>query len=90
MAKLDCKHYDAELDCCKLHSDWADPMPILTPCVEGPCHEYSATVRCARCKNAELVVDIIGNPHLFCTIDPLYCEVDFDETCRNGEMKEES
>ena len=32
-----CKHYDAELDCCKLHSDWSEAMPVLQPCVDGPC-----------------------------------------------------
>ena len=36
----DCKHYDEELDCCKLLSDWSDAMPVLQPCIDGPCTEY--------------------------------------------------
>ena len=37
MKECDCKHYDAELDCCKYLSDWTQPMPVLQPCIEGPC-----------------------------------------------------
>ena len=36
-----CKYYDKELDCCKKLSDWSDPMPILQPCVKGPCEHYA-------------------------------------------------
>lgn len=43
MAECDCKHYDKELDCCKLFSDWKQPMPVLQPCVEGPCEHYTRT-----------------------------------------------
>lgn len=35
-----CKHYDKELDCCKLLSDWGNPMPVLQPCVKGPCEHF--------------------------------------------------
>ena len=38
--QIDCIHYDAELDCCKVLSDWIDPMPVLVPCVESPCKFY--------------------------------------------------
>lgn len=39
----DCEFYDNELDCCKLFSDWTEPMPILQPCVMGACSEYHPT-----------------------------------------------
>lgn len=38
--KIDCKHYDDEFGCCKILSDWSDPMPVLQPCVESPCKYY--------------------------------------------------
>ena len=37
----DCKHYDGELNCCKIFSSWTDAMPILQPCIDGPCEDYS-------------------------------------------------
>ena len=36
-----CKHFDPELNICKLHSDWSSPMPVLNPCIESPCENYS-------------------------------------------------
>lgn len=42
--KIDCKHYDDELGCCKKLSDWSDPMPVLQPCVESPCKYYEKKV----------------------------------------------
>lgn len=36
----DCKYYDSELDCCKLLSDWSEAMPVLQPCVDGPCDKH--------------------------------------------------
>ena len=47
-----CKHYDKEFDCCKILSDWSDPMPVLQPCVEGACEKFSP-VRSEICKNCE-------------------------------------
>lgn len=38
-----CKYYDDELDCCKLFSDWSQPMPVLCPCSEERCSEYKQT-----------------------------------------------
>ena len=35
-----CKHYDAELDCCKYFSDWTEAMPVLQPCTESHCDKY--------------------------------------------------
>ena len=36
----DCKHYDRELGCCKLLSNWTEAMPILMPCVDIHCEHY--------------------------------------------------
>ena len=36
----DCKHYDEGFDCCNVLSDWSDGMPLLQPCIEGPCKAY--------------------------------------------------
>lgn len=41
--KENCRHYDPELDCCKLLSDWTSPMPVLQPCIEGPCEKFVST-----------------------------------------------
>jgi hypothetical protein len=48
MRKIDCKHYDDEFGCCKILSDWSDPMPTLQPCVENPCKYYEK--ECEFCK----------------------------------------
>lgn len=36
-----CKYYDKEFDCCKLFSDWSNPMTVLQPCIKGPCEHYA-------------------------------------------------
>ena len=38
--QIDCLHYDEELDCCMVLSDWSQPMPVLQPCIESPCEHY--------------------------------------------------
>ena len=38
-----CKFYDDELDCCKLFSDWSQPMPSLSPCYGERCSAYKQT-----------------------------------------------
>ena len=43
MDECDCKHYDAELDCCKYFSDWTQPMPVLQPCIYSLCEHYTST-----------------------------------------------
>lgn len=40
--KIDCKHYDEELECCRKLSDWSQPMPVLQPCVESPCEYFES------------------------------------------------
>lgn len=42
----DCKHYDSELDCCKLFSDWSQPMPTLFHCYEKLCNKYEPIKEC--------------------------------------------
>ena len=38
--KIDCLHYDEEFGCCKVLSDWSQPMPHIQPCIESPCEHY--------------------------------------------------
>lgn len=59
----DCRHYDKEFDCCKILSDWSDPMPVLQPCVKGACDKYSPQ-RSESCQNCEY-----WRPHLAQVID---------------------
>ena len=35
-----CKNYCEEFDCCKVFSDFSDPMCSLQPCIESPCKHY--------------------------------------------------
>lgn len=37
---IDCLHYDDELGCCKVLSDWSQPMPMLQSCIESLCEHY--------------------------------------------------
>lgn len=45
----DCIHFDKELGACKKRSDWSEAMPILEPCLEGPCGDYSNLKPCPFC-----------------------------------------
>ena len=57
--KIDCKHYDQELCCCKMLSDWSEPMPVLQPCVEGACPKEKAMKQIEeRCELIDLLDDI--------------------------------
>ena len=52
-----------------------------------PAADVVEVVRCEKCKFAEMVVDIIGNPHLFCK-ECNFREVDFDDFCSKGKRRE--
>ena len=56
-----CKHYDEEFDCCKILSDWSDPMPVLQPCVKGVCDSF-LPVRSETCKNCEYWQPLENDP----------------------------
>ncbi|MBQ2768072.1 MAG: hypothetical protein IJF49_08375 [Clostridia bacterium] len=45
-------------------------------------------VRCMDCARAEMILDIIGNPRLFCTCWRGNPEVEFDDFCSYGERRE--
>lgn len=49
-------------------------------------------VRCEKCKYVEMIVDIIGNPKLFCGIYHTFpkVEVEFDHFCGYGKRKEQT
>jgi hypothetical protein len=57
----------------------------------APVADVVEVVRCKDCKDVKMLVDIIGEPHLFCcngrSINRM--KVKFDDYCSNGERKEE-
>ena len=66
-----CIYYDKKLNICKLHSDWSDAMPVLLPCVEGPCKDYKPFRNYDRIRNmsidemAEYLVDRFDDPRTY-------------------------
>lgn len=38
--KAKCMRYNKDLDCCRVLSDFSQPMPVLQPCIESPCKHY--------------------------------------------------
>lgn len=46
-------------------------------------------IRCEHCKHCEMVVDIIGDPHLFCGLSPIKVKKQFGDFCSYGERKEQ-
>lgn len=46
-------------------------------------------VRCIDCQYCEVIIDIIGNPQLFCTRSKNKPEVDFSDYCSYGKRKEQ-
>ena len=91
MKECDCKHYDAELDCCKYLSDWTQPMPVLQPCIEGPCEHDTRTpkergedktkITCLNCKHL-MFSDMYGECNKQLRI------VNPGDTCEFAEPKE--
>lgn len=57
----------------------------------APAADVVEVVRCKDCKDVKMLVDIIGEPHLFCcngrSINRM--KVDFEDYCSCGERKEE-
>ena len=74
-----CQHFDPELNICKLHSDWSSPMPVLTPCVESPCEDYSPKPKMAK--------EYIEREWLLNRIKPL-CEEDYHNATLIATTKE--
>lgn len=56
--------------------------------VDAPAADVVEVVRCHRCARAKMILDIIGNPRLFCTCWRGNPEVEFDDFCSYGERKE--
>ena len=91
MVECGCKYYDAELDCCKYFSDWTQPMPVLQPCIEGPCERDTRTpkergadktkITCLNCKHL-MFSDMYGECNKQLKI------VNPSDTCEYAESKE--
>ena len=58
------------------------------PIWNAPVADVATVVRCMNCRHALMVVDIIGNPQLFCGLSCNKAQVDFDDFCSYGERKE--
>ena len=56
---------------------------------QTPSENVVEVVRCENCKHSEMVVDIIGDPHLFCKTHG-NAPVGFDDFCSYGERKEQT
>lgn len=54
----------------------------------GTADDVVNVVRCKDCKYTEMIVDIIGNPQLYCRHHRYYPNVDFDDFCSWGKRKE--
>lgn len=54
---------------------------------DAPAADVVEVVRCHRCARAKMILDIIGNPRLFCTCWRGNPEVEFDDFCSYGERK---
>ena len=52
-----------------------------------PTEDVERVVRCEKCKHARMIVDIIGNPQLFCGVHNQFPSVNFDDFCSYGERK---
>lgn len=53
-----------------------------------PAADVVEVVRCENCKNRVMVIDLIGDPHLFCELSKNKAEVQFGDFCSYGEQKE--
>lgn len=51
-------------------------------------HKPEVVARCEHCKHCKMVVDIIGDPHLFCGLSSNNAAVQFGDFCSYGERKE--
>ncbi len=56
----------------------------------GEADDVVNVVRCKDCKYTEMIVDIIGNPQLYCRHHRYYPNVDFDDFCSWGKRKEQN
>jgi hypothetical protein len=59
------------------------PAIVVRALDEIPTADVVEVVRCEKCFFAEMVVDIIGDPHLFCA-EKGFRKVDFDDYCSKG------
>lgn len=60
---MNCRHYDKKFNCCKILSDWSNPMPVLRHCIKGPCKYYEHTT------HANVLLDIITTGLRCCSIN---------------------
>ena len=61
---------------------------IIKALQDAPAADVVEVVRCENCQHCKMVVDIIGDPHLFCGLSSNNAAVQFGDFCSYGERKE--
>ena len=81
--------YDIPLDTWMARNYWTKEVEIkqkFIDCIEEiPSADVVGVVRCGSCKHAKMFVDMIGDPHLYCSMWGKPTKVDFDDFCSKGE-----
>ena len=67
---------------------YADKLWMRRIISDEPTIDAVPVIRCEHCKHCEMVVDIIGDPHLFCGLSPINARKQFGDFCSYGERKE--
>ena len=83
-----CKHYGEEFDCCKLLSDFRNPMTDLRPCTkdEHECKYYKPLTNFDRItESVESLANFIRS-RVTCTVCPIInCPLYNTKNCKNDE-----
>lgn len=72
-----CKHYGEEFDCCKLLSDFSNPMPDLRPCTkdEHECEYYKPHTNFDRItENEEALAKFVYKVRFNCALSDYGCD----------------
>lgn len=83
-----CKYYDKAFDVCVLHSDWSSAMPVLQPCVEGTCTNYTLFTNYDKIKRMNLddmerFFKALSECDM-CNCDDCFCYSKKGQTCVTG------
>lgn len=68
--------------------DYESGVKVLDMIKQEPAADVVEVVRCENCQHCKMMVDIIGDPHLFCGLSSNNAAVQFGDFCSYGERKE--